>query len=195
MIRKTRITNYLVLLVAVFMLFTGMSGCNNQPEVIDMTKNKSKDSSAETDLVKVNQEIVRVEEQFIENYIERHNLNVTKMKNGIRYEIYSKNSEGDKVESGDVVTIKYKSNLLTGRRIEKSDSLNEKRFVVAESKEIQGLHYSVLEMREGEKGIFIIPSHLAFGITGEGNKVPHSAALVYDITLKNIIKNDKKHIN
>ncbi|MCF8219121.1 MAG: FKBP-type peptidyl-prolyl cis-trans isomerase [Bacteroidales bacterium] len=181
-------------LAAIFLLMTAINGCNNQPEVVDITENKAKDSSAEKDLVKINKEIVRVEEQFIENYIERHNLDITKLKNGIRYEIYSPNPDGAKVESGDRVTIKYKSKLLTGQEIDKRDSLKQKQFVVAESEEIQGLHYSVLEMREGEKGIFIIPSHLAYGITGEQNKVPHSAALVYDITLKTIMKNDKKQI-
>jgi len=181
-------------LAAIFLLMIAINGCNNQPEVVDITENKAKDSSAEKDLVKINKEIVRVEEQFIENYIERHNLDITKLKNGIRYEIYSLNPDGAKVESGDRVTIKYKSKLLTGQEIDKRDSLKQKQFVVAESEEIQGLHYSVLEMREGEKGIFIIPSHLAYGITGEQNKVPHSAALVYDITLKTIMKNDKKQI-
>ncbi|MGM0613558.1 MAG: FKBP-type peptidyl-prolyl cis-trans isomerase [Bacteroidota bacterium] len=187
--RHTHTTiKHIVLFSAILLFMAGISGCNNQPDVVDITKSKSKDSSEESDLVKVNKEIVRVEEQFIENYIERHNLDVTELKNGIRYEIYSQNPSGEKVESGDRVTIRFKSKLLTGRKIEKSDSLKQKQFVVAESEEIQGLHYSVLEMREGEKGIFIIPSHLAFGITGERDKVPHSAALVYDITLKNLIK-------
>lgn len=186
--KKYSSTNFLIKPVIILFFIIGISGCNNQPEVVDITQNNSNDSSAENSLAKINKEIVRVEEQFIKNYIDRHDLDVTELENGIRYEIYSKNPQGEKVEPGDRINIKYKSKMLTGQEIEQDDSVKKKRFVVAKTEEIQGLHYSVLEMREKEKGIFIIPSHLAYGITGEKGKVPHSAALVYDITIKKLNK-------
>jgi FKBP-type peptidyl-prolyl cis-trans isomerase len=42
-------------------------------------------------------------------------------------------------------------------------------------------------MKEGEKAIFIIPSHLAFGLLGDENKIPKRATLVYDVELVQVL--------
>lgn len=169
-----------------------IASCNNQPEVIDISEDNNRKEKDADVMVNINKEIVRVEEQFIENYIKRHNLNVTKLKNGIRYDIYSKNPDGTTIEAGDYIEIKYKMKLLTGNEIHSADSILTKSFVVAHSEDIQGLHYAVQYLKEGESGIFILPSHLAYGITGKKGEVPHSSALVYDIkTIKITDKNDE----
>lgn len=139
-------------------------------------------------MLTVNREIVRIEEQLIENYVKRHGLDVEKLESGIRYDIYQENPGGQKIRQGDHVRISYSSKLLTGDKVETWDSLKTRNIVVAESEDIQGLHYALLEMRDQEKGIFILPSNLAYGITGKRGKVPHSAALVYDISIKEVIR-------
>lgn len=178
----------LIFSLSLTMVFA-LAACNNEPEVIDLTEApENKRKQQKETMMSLNKEIVRLEEQYIENYIQRHGLNTKTMDNGIRYEIYKKNPGGQSVEQGDKVEIRYSSNLLTGKEIDKSDSLFTKTFAVANSNEIQGLHWAVMAMREQERGIFIIPNNLAYGITGEKGKIPHSAALVYDIRLTNVNK-------
>ena len=38
-------------------------------------------------------------------------------------------------------------------------------------------------MKEGDKARFVIPSHLAYGMQGDGNKIPGNSPLYYDVTL------------
>ncbi|MFW6224152.1 MAG: FKBP-type peptidyl-prolyl cis-trans isomerase [Bacteroidota bacterium] len=176
----------------IMLLMLVFTSCRNEPEVIDIS-NRDSAQRSEKDLKKermltINREIVRIEEQFIENYVRRHGLQVEKLESGIRYDIYKENPGGYKIREGDHVRISYSSKLLTGSKVETWDSLKTKNIVVSESEDVQGLHYALLEMREQEKGIFILPSNLAYGITGKRGTVPHSAALVYDISVKDVIR-------
>jgi FKBP-type peptidyl-prolyl cis-trans isomerase len=41
-------------------------------------------------------------------------------------------------------------------------------------------------MHVGDRAKFIVPSHLAFGLLGDQNKIPQHATLVYDIELVKI---------
>ena len=43
-------------------------------------------------------------------------------------------------------------------------------------------------MKVGDKAKFIIPSHLAFGLLGDENKIPKRATLVYDVELIDVMK-------
>lgn len=170
-----------------------VTACNNEPDIIDISQNdKKKKKKNEDVMVNINKEIVRVEKQFIENYIDRHGLEVKKLKNGIRYDIYKNNPEGSNINEGNRIELKYKMKLLTGNEIKSSDSLLTKSFVVAHSEDIQGLHYAVQYLKEGESAIFIIPSHLAYGITGKKGEIPNSSAIVFDIkSIKITDKNDE----
>lgn len=171
-----------------FVMF--LVSCNNDPVIYDITEQQTEKKDSSDPLVSINKEIVRVENQFIQNYIERHQLDMTKRDNGIYFDVYQSNADGQAVSSGDLVEIQYQRKLLTGHNIEKEDSTITKRFVVEESDDIQGMHFSVLELRQGESGIFIIPSHLAYGITGKRNEIPRSASLVLDIKQIKIIDNE-----
>ena len=46
-----------------------------------------------------------------------------------------------------------------------------------------GVQEGIKKMKEGEKAVFIIPSHLAHGITGDNNKIPPITPLVVDVEL------------
>lgn len=183
--KKLNIVYFIVTIILVAVV-----SCNNEPDIVDISDNDKKQKK-EDPMIEVNKEIVRIEEQFIQNYIHRHNLNTKKLSNGIRYDIYRENPRGQQAHADDFVEVSYTIKLLTGDEVEVQDSLITKRFVVSQSEDTQGLHYSVLQLREKEKGIFIVPSNLAYGITGKRGQVPHSAALVYDIELKNIIEKDE----
>ncbi|MFO8054498.1 MAG: FKBP-type peptidyl-prolyl cis-trans isomerase [Bacteroidales bacterium] len=176
--------------ICLFLAMLMAFGCNNDPPVYDVSeqgrKQMSEQQKKREKMMDVNKEIVGVEEQLMENYIRRHKLNVTRLKNGIRYDIYKENPGGRKVKEGDEVHILFSSRLLTGKEVQAKDTLKEKHFQVNRSEDIQGLHYAVMEMKEGEKGVFVIPSNLAYGITGKAGEVPHSAALVYDVELLNV---------
>ncbi len=54
------------------------------------------------------------------------------------------------------------------------------------SEAIEGLQEGLLLMREGSKYHFVIPSELAWGKRGAGNKIGPYAALIFDVRLEHV---------
>jgi len=46
-----------------------------------------------------------------------------------------------------------------------------------------GLEEAVLLLHAGDKARIIIPSHLAYGLVGDDDKIPARATLIYEIEL------------
>jgi FKBP-type peptidyl-prolyl cis-trans isomerase len=49
-----------------------------------------------------------------------------------------------------------------------------------------GIHEVLLYMSEGDRARVILPSHMAFGYTGDSNKIPQNASLLYDLKILEI---------
>ena len=89
---------------------------------------------------------------------------------GLRYEI-TKQGAGKQINIGEVVTLEYETFLLNGKKIYNSNDAGVKKFAVDQSEEIAGLHEAMKLMNHGSEAKLIIPSHLAYGAGGDGNKI------------------------
>ena len=172
-------TKIVLLVLSVFVL-----SCGNDKAV--PVKVKPKDLSDKMEYA--NKHLVKVENEEIENYIERYSWNMKKTATGLRYFIY-KEGYGEKAKVGDLVTIKFSVELINGIKCYSSEEDGPKEFVLGKDDEINGLHEGVLRMKLGDKAKLIVPSHLAFGLLGDQEKIPLRASLVYDIELIKIITN------
>ena len=101
---------------------------------------------------------------------------------GLRYMIYNK-GVGARAEKGKTATINFNVRLITGDVCYSSKESGAKDMKLGESGEISGLEEGLLLLRVGDKARFIIPSHLAFGLLGDEDKIPKRATLVYDVEL------------
>ena len=45
------------------------------------------------------------------------------------------------------------------------------------------MHEGIQYLHEGDESVFILTSHLAHGLTGDGNMIPPKASVVYHIKL------------
>jgi FKBP-type peptidyl-prolyl cis-trans isomerase FkpA len=133
-------------------------------------------------LANVNKELVKSEEKQIEDFMNRYRWDMQQTGTGLRYLIYKK-GDGDKAESGKIATINYDVKLITGDLCYSSKDEGSKEFLIGKSDEISGLEEGILLMKEGDKAKFIIPSHLAFGLLGDEDKIPKRATLIYDVEL------------
>lgn len=133
-------------------------------------------------LEKANRYLVRTELEDIENYIRRHGWNMQETGTGLRYEIY-KEGDGEAAEKGRIAVLKYQTWLITGKQVYSSDSTGFKEFKIGKGGVESGLEEAVLLMNRGDKMRLIIPSHLAFGLLGDNNKIPPRSTVVYDIEL------------
>ena len=60
-------------------------------------------------------------------------------------------------------------------------------FILGQSNQPSGLQEGLLLMHEGEKAIMIIPSYLAYGVTGDGVCIPGSSSILYTVKLEKVV--------
>ena len=141
----------------------------------------------EEPLINANKYLVKTEDERIREYISRYKWNMESTGTGLRYMIYH-NGYGEIVEPGSIVRYNYEISLLTGELCYSSEKEGPATFRVGKGFEVDGLQEGILLLRVGDKAKFIIPSHLAFGLLGDENKIGQKAALVYDIEVLDNIK-------
>ena len=143
------------------------------------------------DLIRNQQHIVKDESKDIEEYAERRNLKLETSATGLRYQIYHEGSGNRKAAKDDQIKMNYKVSLLDGSVVYSSDSSGALEFQVGKSEIAGGLQEGVTMMKEGDKAIFIVPSHLAYGLTGDGDKIRQYETLIIDAEILKIIPSEE----
>ena len=65
-------------------------------------------------------------------------------------------------------------------------------FVVGHGGVESGLEEAVLHLHYGDEAEIVIPSHLAYGLTGDGNKIPINSTIVYKVK---VVENQSNKLN
>lgn len=169
---------YLLFLISGLTIFICCS-TNETPKMI-LTEEQVKEP-----LIDANKKRLKVENMKIEEYLKRRKWNMELTGSGLRYLIYEKGG-GEQVDSGNTVVINYTVNLMDGTQCYSSDINGTKGFVTGKGEVEDGLDEGVLYMQTGDKAKFILPSHLAHGLMGDGDKVPSHSVLIYDVELIDI---------
>lgn len=154
-------------------------------EVPEKTENTDLDKQSESSLLIANKYLVRSEEENIVDFVKRYGWKMKQSGTGLRYMIDNK-GDGPLVAYGDKVTLAYTLRLLTGDIIYSSEKDGLKQFVSGKGGVEAGLEEGIKMMRKDDQAKFILPSHLAFGLLGDGDKIPPRATLVYEVELVNI---------
>jgi FKBP-type peptidyl-prolyl cis-trans isomerase FkpA len=131
-------------------------------------------------LVGANRILVKKDMEKINAYIRRHNWDMQQTASGLWYMIVEK-GYGEPIKTGEIVTLNYRVELLDGSLCYSSDSLGPKRFRTGQGGVESGLEEGLLLLKNGSKARFIIPPHLAHGLTGDGNHIPARAVIVYEV--------------
>lgn len=148
-----------------------------------------KDNSKETELLyELNQKKMRQEKVRIDAFVERSGWDMIETSTGIRYMIYKKGA-GISPQTKDVVLIDFDIKLLDGTECYSSKLTGPESFKIDNDDVESGLHEALKYLRTGDKAKIILPSHRAFGLVGDQDKIPMNATVVYDIHLIRVIKN------
>jgi FKBP-type peptidyl-prolyl cis-trans isomerase FkpA len=172
-----RLTPAYLPVIALFILF--FTSCGEQPQPAGSTRHLGMMSDS---LVNYNRAVVLTEDQQIDDFVKRYDWKMTKTGTGLRYMIFVK-GRGEKPVKGKVAVIRYSLRLLTGELCYSSDTQGLKEFRIGYGSVEAGVEEGILLMRVGDRAKIIVPSHLAFGLLGDQNKIPRNATLVYDIEL------------
>lgn len=143
----------------------------------DLTKEEMTDLS-----VQMNTWDADRQQDEINQYIKRHGWEMQQTKSGVYY-MTMKEGKGDSARSGQTAKVTYDIYLLDGTKCYSSDSIGPKEFAIGEDYVESGLHEGILLMQVGDQMRFVLPSHLAHGLTGDQDKIPPRSSVVYEVTL------------
>lgn len=131
-----------------------------------------------------NKNIMRRENEEIEMFLKRYGLKMQRTGTGLYYKIWEEGS-GETYRENDRVEMEYATFLLSGEEVYCSDSLGIKVFYVNRSEEIEALHEIAHLTRPGTTALLVIPSHLAYGVAGDGDRIAGLRPIIMKIhTLK-----------
>ena len=166
---------YLILL-----LLLSVFSCEKKPQKQQKPVSKSEmKSSMET----ANRYLLNEEEEDISNYIKRHGLEMKTTGTGLRYQIMKQGSE-KRIEKGERVVLEYELSSIAGDLLYSSEKDGVKTFVVGEGEVESGLDEAMTCLHWGDVAKLIIPSHLAYGLHGDDDRIPAYSTLVYMIKIK-----------
>ena len=164
-----------VALVSLLFLFPGCVGQEEERRLPDH-------SFIHEAFVESNIYLIDLEDEAIDDFVERYGWEMNKSGSGLRFKIERKGS-GPTASYGDRAEIHYSVYLITGDLVYSSEDLGTKTFTVGRGGVESGIEEGILMMREGDYATFILPSHLAHGVPGDGRKIPRRASLVYKVEL------------
>ena len=142
---------------------------------IDWNKKKS---------MELNRKLAQKEKMDILMYLENHQkLEMNQSGSGLFYQIVKSNEQGLVANPGMEAAVRYKITFLNGDLCYETPKGELSYFKIDHSDIESGVQEGVKKMKKGERAIFIVPSHLAHGITGDQNKIPPATTLVIEIEL------------
>ena len=172
--RCNRMTfRYIVFLYLLFII----ASCNNNSK-----KTVTDSRPGKNEMADLNRYFVQKDRERIQNYIERKDLKMTESPTGLWYQIV-KEGAGNSFSDNDKVILDYECLLLDGTKCYSSKNLGPKELILGRSEMEPGLNEGLRMLKPGAEAIFILPPFMAFGLIGDGNKIPSRAVIVYYIII------------
>jgi len=160
----------------------GMEATNEKENEVVYSTNDSPTPNDKESLIDRNKKMILIEQEKIDSFISNNNYLMEETKTGIHY-LISEVGKGDKPKNLAEVVLKYNIKLLDNSYCYSSDSSGVLQIKIGQSNEPTGLQEVLQLIPCGSKAKIIIPSYLAYGISGDGNKIGSGASLVYTIEL------------
>lgn len=166
-----------------YICFVGvlLLACNDNIPVTDLSEIKNKTPYKENMLNATNY-VAKSEENEIDNYIKRRGWDdMKRMDNGLRIWEYDKGS-GKPVEYNKMAVVSYSVESITGKMIYENEVDT---IVVGKNEPNIGVDKALQMLNYGSRARLILPSHLGYGVMGDGDRIGHNLVLVYDLKVEN----------
>lgn len=170
---------FIVFILAGITAVLGCNGCKDKKNSQEVDINKMQE-----DLILDNRLKQQKERERIDTFVNQKGWPMLQTGTGLRYWVY-RSSDGDSIEEKDEVKLAYQVMLLNEQVLYSADSLSPITVTVGHDNIESGLHEALQLMKKGERAKFILPAHLAFGFTGDSDKIPQDATVLYDIQVLN----------
>lgn len=165
------------ILILLGLAMAGCNGCTRKGEVQQVDYDK-----LQSELIEASKQQHQDETEAIKKWIRKQNWPMEESKTGLHYWIYQ-TSTGEQAKAGLIAVISYTSSLTDGTVCYQTSDADPVEFLIGQDNVESGLHEALLLMKTGEHAKLVLPSHLAFGFTGDSGKIPQNATVVYDLHL------------
>jgi len=128
------------------------------------------------------------EKEILSQFMLEQKLSIRPTQSGLFF-LKVKDGNGRKVVKGDTILVDYEGRFLNGKFFDSTIKRHESfQFVYGtEWQVVKGLDEAIGLMEEGEKALVILPSDLAFGISGSSTGIiPPFTSLIFEVDLKKI---------
>ncbi|MGD0341665.1 MAG: FKBP-type peptidyl-prolyl cis-trans isomerase [Bacteroidales bacterium] len=146
-------------------------------------KSASQQVPGKSEMTDLNRFLVRKDRERIESYIERKNLKMKETPSGLWYLIVSEGT-GEYLTDKDTVEMEYECSLLDGTLCYSSRELGPKEIILGKTSIESGLDQGLRMIRPGSAAVFILPPFMAYGLPGDGKKIPSRAVIVYNVRIR-----------
>jgi len=162
----------------IFIIFMFLSGsCRNETD-----NRKAPVKPGNREMTDLNRYLVQKDREIIQNYIERKDLKMTESPTGLWYLIKNEGN-GQYLKDNDRIVMNYKCRLLDGTVCYSSDDFGPKRVILGKTDIEPGLNEGLRLLKPGAEALFILPPFLAFGLVGDGKKIPPRTIIVYSVSI------------
>jgi FKBP-type peptidyl-prolyl cis-trans isomerase FkpA len=161
--------------IVIVIFLSVIISCRNSPE-----SRISHPGPGKNEMADLNRYLVQKDRERIQNYIERKNLKMAESPTGLWYQIL-KQGTGDPLTDNNKFIMDYECSLLDGTRCYSSTTLGPKELVLGRSSMEPGLNEGLRMLKPGSEAIFILPPFLAYGLPGDGRKIPSRSIIVYNV--------------
>ena len=162
----------------IFIIFFFLSGsCRNETDNRKVTV-----KPGNREMTELNRYLVQKDREIIQNYIERKDLKMTESPTGLWYLIKDEGT-GQFIKDNDKVAMKYECQLLDGTVCYSSDDLGPRQVIIGKTDIEPGLNEGLRLLKPGAEAVFILPPFLAFGLVGDGKKIPPRTIIVYSVSV------------
>ena len=156
--------------------------CGDRTPVVELQPEQSE--LMKENMINANRVVIQSEATQIESYIQRRGWQTRQLPSGACFYV-SQQGEGPAILSNDKVEVTYRLEGLDGTPFytHQVDTL-----VVGHRDVTTALDELLLQLRYGSQAYLIAPSNSAYGVVGDGDRVPSRTVLVYIVTNINNIK-------
>ena len=177
------------IVITIVLALCSLVACGDQKAtgtVVSSSEEAKEDKDAP--YVEGNKNIMRRENEEMQMFIQRYGWQMQRTPTGLYVQIMEPGS-GELFKENDRVAMEYKTFLLSGEQIYSSDSNGVKVFMVNRSEEIDALHEAAQMLRPGAKARLVIPSYLAYGVAGDGDRIQGLQPIVMEVR---VLEKDEK---
>ncbi|MGV4438836.1 FKBP-type peptidyl-prolyl cis-trans isomerase [Ornithobacterium rhinotracheale] len=129
-----------------------------------------------------NRDLKNLENQYFEAYMQAHpSQEFVNTQSGFKM---TKTQLGEKnTQDNDTIVYTYVIKDLQDSVLYSASEIGKKKQVMGKAEMLIGIEYALKRMNAGEKATLLLPSSLAYGANGDGNKIGANEPLVIELEL------------